>query len=72
MLTIGSSLTDALLACSDREVSMRAVVGERIVEHLARQGLMVVAIPTKPIRPLAVFGAVENATLTLTEGMKRF
>jgi hypothetical protein len=40
----------ATTSCSDRELALPAVVGERIVEQLAGQGLMVVAIPTKPIK----------------------
>jgi hypothetical protein len=45
------ALASAVLACSDRELTVPAVVGERVVEHLAREELMVIAIPRKPIRP---------------------
>lgn len=53
MCAIGVALASAVLACSDRELALPAVVGERIVEQLAGQGLMVVAIPTKQIKPPA-------------------
>jgi transcriptional regulator with XRE-family HTH domain len=49
--TIGLALASAVLACSDRELAVPAVVGERVVEHLAREGLTVIAIQRKPIRP---------------------
>jgi hypothetical protein len=48
---IGTALASAVLACSDRELAVPAVVGEQFVDQLARHGLMVTAVPTDPARP---------------------
>jgi transcriptional regulator with XRE-family HTH domain len=51
MRVIGTALASAVLACSDSELAVPAVVGEQFVDQLARHGLMVTAMPTDPPQP---------------------
>jgi hypothetical protein len=63
MRAIATGFASALPTCSDRELAVPAVVGGRILDQLARRGLMVTAASTDPARPRKQHGPAEDSKL---------
>jgi transcriptional regulator with XRE-family HTH domain len=63
MRAIATAFASALLTCSDRELAVPLVVGERILDQLARRGLMVTAVPRDPASPPKQDGPAEDSKL---------
>jgi transcriptional regulator with XRE-family HTH domain len=60
---IAAAFASALLTCSDRELAVPSVVGERILDQLARRGSMVTAVPIDPARPPKQHDPAEDSKL---------